>query len=979
MNFYDQFKKYDDCVPAGVLLPEIKIEKECYEKVGIPDTSTNLEFIKALCTQSFIEKGLDKKDNKKEYIDRCRYEIDILDELSFTDYILLNWDILKWCKVNDIPVGAGRGSAAGSLVLYLLGVTKVDPIEYGLFFERFVSKSRAKKIEKNGVTFLDGSLLADVDNDIAFDRRQEVIDYIKDRHPERSCRILNLMTLGGKICVKEVGKIIGEYSEQEMNEVSSLIPSHFGKTCNFEQAIEENEHFAQWAEENPKIKTIAQKIEGLIKNAGVHASGIAISRQKLTDICPLQKTKEGELVSCYDMKWVAEIMVKFDILGLKTLTVLHDVCDQTGVKLDEIDVRDPSLYVHFQNLENPQGLFQIEADTNLQVCQEIKPRNLDDVSAAVAIARPGALQFKSPYAKYVKTGEFQGQHSFFDGILSYTGGNCLYQEQMMKMAVAVGFTLDEAELLRRIVGKKKVDQMPLWKDKISDKIKENKLDPEIGDILWKIAEDSANYSFNRCLSPDTVVETSIGPMCLFQLSQGDFVKSHDVDNDKDHFVEVLGVHENEVELFEVEMENGSVIKCSMNHKFLCSDKKMRPLKEIISNGHSIVCNETTKVKYYKSIGEQKTLDLEVNHKDHNFYAEDLVVSNSHSISYSVLTMWTLYMKFNHTIEFFAALLRNSKHEQDPFEIVNKISKELNYFEIPFLRPDLAKSKMDFSIEGNGIRYGLNSIKGVSERSLEAIIEFRDSEATNKFDVFVAAKQAKINIGVLSGLIQAGALSSAHNDRAYMVYEAQVFNTLTSREKRNFLILGPQYDYDLFKIWKEEVKEGPNIADDGKPLIKESRINTIKEKCLKYREIYVKNNKNVDFANWFFERKLLGYSYSARLKDIYENSQMRIGIEEISERPQNADFYVIGIITSVSNGRTKVKNEKYCRFSLSDEKGDITCFIWNDMLTRLEYDGISLEKENIVSVRAKRGRTDAITINDLKILDDKIFMKLSDLK
>lgn len=849
MNFYDNFEKYADCAPVGVLLPEIEIEKKWYKYLDIPETSTNLEFIKAFCNKKFLEKKLGEKPNKKEYIDRCRYEINILDSLGFIDYILLNWDILNWCAEKEIPVGAGRGSAAGSLVLYLLGVTKVDPIEYGLFFERFVSKSRAKKIEHNGTTYLDGSLLADVDNDIALDRRQEVINYIKDKHSERSCRIINLMTLGGKICVKEVGKIIGEYTEQEMNDVSSLIPSHFGKTCKFAEAIEENEHFAAWAKENPDIQEITQKIEGLIKNAGVHASGIAISRQKLTDICPIQKTKDGELVSCYDMDWVAEIMVKFDILGLKTLAALYDACKATGVVLDEIDVTNPELYKEFQSLDNPQGLFQIEADTNLQVCQQIKPRNLDDVSAVVAIARPGALQFRDPYATYVETGKFQSQHEFFDDVLSYTGGMALYQEQLMKMAVKIGFTLDEAEQLRRIVGKKKVDQMPAWQEKIAAKIEENNLDPKLGEILWKIAEDSANYSFNR----------------------------------------------------------------------------------------------------------------------------------SHSICYSVLSMWTLHMKTYYPLEFFTALLRNSKFEQDPFERISKVSKELGNYGIELLRPDLVKSQMDFAIEGKNIRYGLNSVKGVSEKSLQAIIDFRDKEASNKFDIFVAAKQAKINIGVLSGLIQAGALNSAHDDRAYMVYEAQVFNVFTDREKRNFLNLGPQYNFDLFKIWKDEVIDGNNIADDGKPFVKESRRETIKTKASKYREIYVKNSKNVDFANWFFEKKLLGYSYSGRLKDIYEKSDLRTGIEEIKNEISGVTFYTIGIITSVTYARTRAKNEKYCRFNLSDEKGDVTCFVWNELLTKLEEDDIKLGKENIVSVKGRTGNRGGLNINNLKVLDDKIFMKLSDLK
>ena len=287
------------------------------------------------------EKGLNKLDNHKEYLSRTKMELDILEELGFIDYILLNWDIINFCHDNDIPTGPGRGSAAGSLVLYLINVTKVDPVKYELFFERFVSKSRARKIEKDGVCYLDGSLLADVDNDISYERRQEVIKYIEDKYPGRTSKILTLNTLSGKLCVKECGKIVGNYSEQEVNLVSDTIPKRFGKVAPLIEAYQESEAFRQWSDENIEVFKIARKLEGLNKNTGVHPSGIAISFQELQDICPVQLTNDGSLVSGYDMNWVAELMVKFDILGLRTLTVVHDVCEQLKIDINSIDPDDP--------------------------------------------------------------------------------------------------------------------------------------------------------------------------------------------------------------------------------------------------------------------------------------------------------------------------------------------------------------------------------------------------------------------------------------------------------------------------------------------------------------------------------------------------------------------------------------------------------------------------------------------------------------
>ena len=852
MSFTDNFTKYDDCAPVGVLLPKISIEDKWYDYVGIPKDSPSELFLKKLCAKYFKAKGLHLKENSQEYVDRFKKEYEVLNKLGFIDYALLNWDILNWCHENSIPTGAGRGSAAGSLILYLLGVTKVDPIRYGLFFERFVSESRARKIEKNGILYLDGSLLADVDNDIAFDRRQEVIDYISRRHPERTSRILNLVTLSGKLCIKEVGKIAGGFKEQEMNEVSDLIPSHFGKVASLVDATEENEHFKTWTDKNRKVFKIAQKLEGLIKNTGVHASGIAISNQKLTDICPIQVTKEKDLITCYEMNATADLSVKFDILGLKTLTVLKNACDKAGIQLDDIDVEDPELYEHFQNLECSQGLFQIEADTNLQVCKMVKPRNLEEVSAVVAIARPGALQFKEDFAAFVETGEFQTQHELFNDVLSYTAGIPLYQEQLMQMAVKIGFSLDEAEQLRRIVGKKKVDQMPAWKQKISDKIKQNNIDSKAGEILWKVAEDSANYSFNK----------------------------------------------------------------------------------------------------------------------------------SHSIAYAILAMKTVYMKFNHPLDFHVALLENAKHEQDPHAIVDSIQKELYLMGIELLPPDLAKSQMGFSKEGRNIRYGLNSIKGISEKTLEAVIKFRKEDCLDMMNVCLAAKQAGINIAVLSSLIQAGTLSSISEDRVRMAFNAQLFNTLTDREKRIFLSLGEKHSHDVFNIWEKEIKKGPNIDDNGKVLIKESRQQTILKKMKPCVDIYRHNanSKNRRIANWYFERKLLGYNYSSRLKDVVDMKQHCSGLEQLRGEIPNQKFMCVGVVKNIEQRRSRNNNKRYAIFNLSDEKHEVTCFIWEDTLKRLENSGKNLPaKDDLVSINCRTMQGGAVAAETVNIIDTKIFMKVGELK
>ena len=847
-----KYTGYTTPFPVGVKLPEIKIEKKYYDEVDCVDLGDNFQFLRKLCFKRLKERGIDKLGNAQVYYDRLKEELNTFKDLGFVDYILLNWDILNYCKENDIPTGAGRGSAAGSLALYVIGVTNIDPIEYDLFFERFVSKSRARKIEHEGETYLDGSLLADVDNDISYDRRAEVINYIEKKYEGKTSKILTLNTLSSKLCIKECGKIVGELSEGDVNQISDTIPKHFGLVAKLDDAYEESETFRAYADKHPKVFRIAKKLQGLNKNTGVHPSGISISYFDLEDVMPLQTTNEGALISGYDMNDVASLSVKFDILGLRTLSVVHDVCKQIGIEASKIDPHHPSIYAALSCLRSPQGLFQIEADTNFKVCQLVAPRNLEQLSAVVAIARPGALDFKDRYAEYARSGESQSVHEFFDDILSYTGGIPLYQEQLMKMAVKVGFTLDEAEQLRRIVGKKKVDQMPAWKVKIEEKIEQNNLDTAVGDVLWSVAEDSANYSFNK----------------------------------------------------------------------------------------------------------------------------------SHSISYAHLAASTVYLKFNHPKQFFLSLLKYTKYEPNSHEEIAKITQELGNFDIKLLPPDLNKSDIDFKIEGGDIRYGLNSIKGVSTKVLEALLEFREDSFENKYEVFLSAKQAGLNIGTLSALIQAGLLDSfVSSNRCRLVLEAQTFNILTDREKRNLIALGPKYNYDIItaihNTWKEEM-----VGDDNRKMFTEKRFGTFRKKFDPYKEIYGMNSKHIKYANWYFEEKLLGYSYSHNIRQVFSYEDDFHSSEVVRDVADRGRVKFVGILTDIIR-RTSRNGNKYARLNLQDEVGTVDCLFLDGQraprLTNYLDSGKKLPKKGEVIIIYGSKGDDVIFVDKLFPLEDKIYMKLSELK
>ena len=847
-KFSDKFKGVE--LPLhGVRLPSFDIDDESKRKIGVSENISNFDFLSSLCENGLLEIIGKKNKNYKKYKERLDYELKTLEDLSFVDYILLVWNVINFCKKEDIPTGLGRGSAAGSLVLFLIGVTGIDPIKHELFFERFISKTRAKKKVVDGVTYLDGSLMCDVDLDICYYNRAKVIEYLESQFEGRTAKILTLNTLSAKLLIKECGKIVSQKPESEMNRVTALIPKVFGQVKDAEEAYEEVEAFREWCDENQDVYQIALKLRNLVKNKGVHASGVLLSYDPLEDSMPVELSSDKNDVSSFDMNWASILNVKLDLLGLRGVSVAYDVCEQVGIKITDIDLEDPLIYQNLYELSNPHGLFQIEAETNFRVCQKVKPKNLDELSGVLALARPGALAFVDQYANYTNNGVYDAIHPFFDDILSSTGGVCLYQEQMMKMANKIGFSLDEAELLRRIVGKKKVSEVKKWKKKIKDQVKKNNLDSEIGDILWSVLEDSANYSFNK----------------------------------------------------------------------------------------------------------------------------------SHSISYAALSAITVYLKFKYPKEFFLSLLKMTRFEPDPIAEISKIQRELNQFGIKLLPPHLIKSDMDFTIEGDDIRFGLLSIKGVSDKSIEKLYDFK-KEYSTKFEIFQAAQEAKIGLGVLCPLIQAGALEGFRQSRTKVVYEAQIWSILTAREKPWVLDFAEEYDYDLVKIVRHLTTFK---GDKDKPIIKESRLATIKKRSESYKKIYEINSKSEKFANWYYENLLLGYTYGNTLIDIYQplkpNDTLMTG-REVDQADLNERICFVGVVKEVYSGTSKNGND-YLRIYIADETSQVKVMIFNKKMEtaiRLNFNGQMPEKEEIVQVEGIK-KDEVVFADNISPQPNKVYTKLAEVK
>lgn len=593
----------------GVKLPTITISPEQRAAAGAEENCDNLAFLTQLCRVGWQAKVAPAipEDQWEVYKDRVLMEIDVIQTLGFVDYLLMIHGICSFADERQIPRGPGRGSVASSLVAYLIGIADVDPIENGLFFTRFLSKSRAKKTVVDGITYVDGSLVADIDMDFCYYRRHEVIDYVNRRYPGQTAKLLTTSTLTSRILLKDLAKVWLNAPEEQAKEVSGLIEDKNNVPISIEESLfgdlkwqagdtetgrPPNAKLIEWCEKHPEIRELALSLEGLNSGEGVHASALAIAAMPIRKLIPLKQVtdKEGEkhVATGYDMYDAQELVLKFDILGLKTLSVLNDCGKALGIDWRKIDVHDQCIYDYLRDFKRRYGIFQLETFAQGTAAAKVKPRNFEQLAAVVAIARPGAIAYLQNFADYVNEGKLTSVHPLIDDILQGTGGIAAYQEQFLQMLVKVGLTPDEAEVIRKVVGKKLREKVPEAKAKIAEVCAKNGHPLEIVDLLLKIMEDSGGYSFAKCLAPDTVVERPDGYALLHEIRVGDRVKAYDVAAQRDHYVEVTRTVESESELFEVVLEKGHVVTCSMDHKLLCADGVMRTLELILMEGHAVI-------------------------------------------------------------------------------------------------------------------------------------------------------------------------------------------------------------------------------------------------------------------------------------------------------------------------------------------------------------------------------------------------------
>jgi DNA polymerase-3 subunit alpha len=441
--------------------------------------------------------GLRKRGSSRHaedvYRTRLEYEIQVIEKMGFPGYFLVVWDFIRHAREHDIPVGPGRGSAAGSLVAYSLRITDVDPLQYDLLFERFLNPDRIS--------------MPDIDIDFCMRRRGEVIHYVGEKYGrDRVAQIITFGTLAAKAVIRDVGRVMG-LPYAKVDRIAKLIPD---MTKSLADAVKDNEAMAAEMKD-PEVRQIIEvgkRLEGLTRHASVHAAGVVITPRPLDELVPLYKVTKGDeeqIMTQWDMTIIESLgLLKMDFLGLRTLTVIDDavkIIRQQGIDLDlsAIPLDDPETFKVFSE-GRTSGIFQFESRGMTDLLRRVKPSRFDELAALNALYRPGALSvgMVEEYIQRKQGRKFNYLLPETKPILEETYGVFVYQEQVMLTAVAVaGFTMADADKLRKAMGKKKAEEMAKMKAKFVEGAAKRNVAPEKAAGLWDYIEPFAGYGFNK--------------------------------------------------------------------------------------------------------------------------------------------------------------------------------------------------------------------------------------------------------------------------------------------------------------------------------------------------------------------------------------------------------------------------------------------------------------------------------------------------
>jgi len=470
---------------------EFELGKTKLPYFKVPEGKTPDEYLRELCKEGLKRRYGEHPSPK--ILERLEYELSVIKQTGFASYFLIVQDFVNWAKKQRIIVGPGRGSAAGSLVSYLLNITNVDPIKNGLLFERFLNPARVS--------------MPDIDLDFTDRRRDEVIEYVANKYGrDRVAQIITFGTMAARAVIRDVGRALG-YSYSYCDRIAKMIP--FG--VNLDDALKRVVEFRDLYETDEKAKKLidlAKKLEGVARHASTHACGVVISNTPLTDLIPLQHPTQDEktIVTQYEMHSIEDLgLLKMDFLGLKNLTIIEDTLARIyvlrgGKKIDieKIPLDDKATFKIFQT-GNTTGVFQFESEGMKRYLRQLKPTQFSDIVAMVALYRPGPMQFIPDFiARKHKKQKIEYLHPKLKEILQETEGICIYQEQLMQIAQKLaGFSLAEADVLRKAIGKKIKSLLLQQEKKFIEGMIKNNIDKQVAQKIWQWILPFASYGFNK--------------------------------------------------------------------------------------------------------------------------------------------------------------------------------------------------------------------------------------------------------------------------------------------------------------------------------------------------------------------------------------------------------------------------------------------------------------------------------------------------
>lgn len=840
---------------------------------------------------------------------RMEYELKVIKSMNYSSYFLVVWDFIHFARSEGIPVGPGRGSAAGSLVSYLLGITNLDPLKYGLLFERFLNPERIS--------------MPDVDVDLCFERRQEVINYVSQKYgADRVAQIATFGTMAARAAIRDVGRALA-IPYAEVDRIAKLVPPELQITI--EKALKESAELRELYQQNQQIKKLvdmASLLEGMPRHISTHAAGVVITRDLLTDYLPVYKSSEGPLTTQFAMSQVEQLgLLKIDLLGLRTLTVISDtlkLIEKNGgpnINIDEILLDDPKTYELLAS-GSTIGVFQLESSGMRSILKELRPEIFEDIIAVNALYRPGPLG-SGMVEDFIKNkhglNKITYLHPRLESILKNTYGVILYQEQVMQIAGELaGFSMAKADELRKAMGKKKPELILSNRERFIEGASGGGIDKGIASQIFDLMEYFAGYGFNKCLSGDVCIVDGNGNLStikdIFESKKPATVQTLGKDN-KITTGQVSGMYQNGVKpVYSLTTQKGFSIKATANHMFL-TDCGWTSLGRLKTGNKVAVCgvpygNGESTYEYgtgvswddiisVKQAGNEVTYDLTVE-ETHNFLANGFVVHNSHSAAYALVAYQTAFLKANFPAEYMAALLTSVRDNTDK---VAAYVEECRRMKIDVLPPDVNESERDFAVVGGKIRFGLVAVKNVGAGAVEAIVQDRLHYGSFKsYTDFCRRLDTRVvNRRVLESLIKSGAFDSLGHGRSQLMAMIEAGMDLaaqSSRERSNGQLT-------LLDFWGDSAGDVFSIEMPDLKEFSYSQLLSMEKESL---GLYISGHPLSEY------RMLL-------------SSQVSGTVSEVREMEPNSEVVLGGMITNIKKLATR-RGEPMARGQFEDLTGTV---------------------------------------------------------